>query len=664
MARIFMLCGLLSMGLVCQGQLNYEGNPLTEAIEYTAQESQSPRLNARQRFEVADARTINLSKRPFTPSATDPLTPEETETPLSRNDDFAKYERAPETTMREIVVADKGSSLIATNDSVDTRVMSTMPSMLIEPPIEPAKPSVTMPQAETRQLRQYPMQSASAGTQRNPLFQEVPQSYHQTSRSYGTPEESPIAVNLSPQPQTPINQNSNEALSKFLNSRTPEESEMALQRFLTERERASLGLAQQSIAMNTEQFEQSTEPRVVSHDTFDNEIPSNYDNGRENLRSLPVSGLSSLPNQVTYLTRASYQPQPQYAVAKWSQNGPQSRRDTFYPGPPMKRHPAYRGPIRARTGPYAQPRIAPGPPVYLHKGLPYSGPPPLAGNHPWKKPVEVIYTKPPGSSISNHPIPISNPPAAYEDATKWFPESDKLPPQKDVYYSQLYAQSYDPHYYNYIAKTGKIKPWLYGKLGKAEEKSIWWELYTGFKNHGMKNMMNPMFLLGMTIPTLTLVLSALIQKRSAARAHTGNYDPQEFLEVYEPQIREAILAYERQMQENVPLDQKTEGLARRRRSAGRAVIAPTKKLQEKWNNEKIGARTIGPAPPGLSPFEEYFLTHQKEFAQAFTSYEKKKRQKEYEKRKKIEQMEQGSMQLASPAHEAQFPQAFKAHEKE
>lgn len=161
-------------------------------------------------------------------------------------------------------------------------------------------------------------------------------------------------------------------------------------------------------------------------------------------------------------------------------------------------------------------------------------------------PVEVIYTKPPGFH-RGPPITVSNSP--YEDASSWFPEVDHPPPSgKDVYYSQLYAQSYDPHYYNYIAATGRIRPHLYGKLGKRREEQddgIWSELYRGFTKHGLKNIMTPTFLLGMTLPVVTLMLSALVQKRSIARADARELasEEEDALREYLERLRGAIECY-------------------------------------------------------------------------------------------------------------------------
>lgn len=160
-------------------------------------------------------------------------------------------------------------------------------------------------------------------------------------------------------------------------------------------------------------------------------------------------------------------------------------------------------------------------------------------------PVEVIYTKPPGFHRGPANI-IGNPPMPFEDAGPWFPDSDYPPPSKDVYYSQLYTQSYDPHYYNYIATTGKVRPHLYGKLGKRKEEpddGIWSELYRGFTQHGLKNLMTPTFLLGMTLPVVTLMLSALVQKRSIARADARDLAQEDTLREYLERLQRAMMCY-------------------------------------------------------------------------------------------------------------------------
>ncbi|XP_011156298.1 histone-lysine N-methyltransferase 2D isoform X2 [Solenopsis invicta] len=192
--------------------------------------------------------------------------------------------------------------------------------------------------------------------------------------------------------------------------------------------------------------------------------------------------------------------------------------------------------IRGKPFPFAQSRITP----TLYQG-------PIAVPFKAKAPVEVIYTKPPG--FHRGPPILSNPPIPYEDASAWFPESDHQPSQKDVYYSQLYAQSYDPHYYNYIATTGKIRPYLYGKLGKHQEEQesgIWSELYRGFKKHGLRNIMTPTFLLGMTLPVVTLMLSALVQKRSLARSSDAReLNQEEALQEYLERLQRAMECYGR-----------------------------------------------------------------------------------------------------------------------
>jgi len=175
-----------------------------------------------------------------------------------------------------------------------------------------------------------------------------------------------------------------------------------------------------------------------------------------------------------------------------------------------------------------------------------------------KAPVEVIYTKPPG--LHRRPPILSNPPIPYEDsnANAWFPDTDHSPSNKDVYYSQLYAQSYDPHYYNYIATTGKIRPYLYGKIGKYQEEQddgIWSELYRGFKKHGLKNIMTPTFLLGMTLPVVTLMLSALVQKRSIARSDNAReLDQENALQEYLERLQRAMECYAGRNSRDAKLD--------------------------------------------------------------------------------------------------------------
>ncbi|XP_011693396.1 PREDICTED: uncharacterized protein LOC105453285 [Wasmannia auropunctata] len=203
--------------------------------------------------------------------------------------------------------------------------------------------------------------------------------------------------------------------------------------------------------------------------------------------------------------------------------------------------------IRGKPFPFAQPRIAPA----LYQG-------PIAVPFKAKAPMEVIYTKPPG--LHRGPPILSNPPVPYEDASTWFPDSDHPPAHKEapVYYSQLYAQSYDPHYYNYIATTGKIRPHLYGKLGKHQEEQddgIWSELFRGFKKHGLKNIMTPTFLLGMTLPVVTLMLSALVQKRSIARSDNAReLDQENDLQEYLERLQRAMECYAGRNSRDAKLD--------------------------------------------------------------------------------------------------------------
>ncbi|XP_029674889.1 uncharacterized protein LOC115242610 [Formica exsecta] len=200
--------------------------------------------------------------------------------------------------------------------------------------------------------------------------------------------------------------------------------------------------------------------------------------------------------------------------------------------------------IRGQPFPFAQPRLAPG----LYKGA-------IAVPFKPKAPIEVIYTKPPG--FHRGPPLISNPPIPYEDASAWYPDADHPPSHKDIYYSQLYSQSYDPHYYNYIAATGKIRPYLYGKLGKREEEKddgIWSELYRGFTKHGLKNIMTPTFLLSMTLPVVTLMLSALVQKRSLARSDGARELDQDALQEYLERLQRAMECYAGRTSQDAKLD--------------------------------------------------------------------------------------------------------------
>ncbi|XP_076635675.1 uncharacterized protein LOC143348874 [Colletes latitarsis] len=332
------------------------------------------------------------------------------------------------------------------------------------------------------------------------------------------------------------------ALSTFLNSKTPEESRLSLDSYLQTRETPqNVMVGEQTASVAGQQLPQQVTPlapqsmavsspvnqhltaQLMQQRQMMQAFPGNRQQFGEQVYNAPTSSSSAL--------NAVGTPLPQQVQTPYVQPGIQSRNDLFYPA--GWHHRVRR--IRGRPFPYAQSRGGPG--FYNGPPVPYKA----------KGPVEVIYTKPPG--FGRGPPAISNPPVPYEDASAWFPEADHPPPPKDVYYSQLYAQSYDPYYYNYIAKTGKVKPHLYGKLGKYHEEEggdgIWAELYRGFKKHGLKNMMTPTFLLGMTLPVVTLMLTALVQKRSFARSDSRQFSQEETIQEYLEQLQRAVECYEK-----------------------------------------------------------------------------------------------------------------------
>lgn len=325
------------------------------------------------------------------------------------------------------------------------------------------------------------------------------------------------------------------ALNSFMNSKTPEESKLALDYYLsnsrdngdkTASEEQQQQTQQAALVMYPQdQFAYANEPLPVKQ-TIDEQQVQPVDSqdtvGTYNAQELDYQ----LPVQDQYHYN-SYM--PQRAPTRNDLPVPPPR--MMYPKRPNRRYRNY--PAGA-----AQARLGPPSPSF------FRGPhPPMI---PGKPPIEVIYTKPPGAA-SGPP----HPPLAA--AGSWPGPSDSVyQPSKDIYWSQLYQQSYDPHYYNYIAKTGKIRPHLYGKLnGDAEadsstfDNSIWSDLYTGFKKHGLKNMMTPGFLLGMTIPALTLVLSALVQKRSLGRSDARAITSEDVIQEYLQRLQRANECYEK-----------------------------------------------------------------------------------------------------------------------
>ncbi|XP_017875945.1 uncharacterized protein LOC108622529 [Ceratina calcarata] len=421
---------LIILAGLANGQLNFEGNPLTENTEYTAEESRSYERTARY-----EATATNVTYAPEYSWSHQPL---------------------PSNT--------KNTSEFL-------------------PAIE-----------ETKEQR------SSLG--------EQPGSWHITATAYNQ-----ASSNVD---QTEV------ALNSFLNSKTPEESRLSLDHYLQSQ------YPQKTYATDVSQQQLLTQPSLVHQQALSSPVNRHLTTQLIQQRqgfavNQPVYNAPANPNLMPPISND--QPMPPYAF------GMQARNDVFYP---EWYHRVRK--VRGKPFPYAQSRGGPGF---------YNGPPPPGLFKPKGPPVEVIYTKPPG--FHKGPAAISNPPVPYEDASAWFPEADHPPPPKDVYYSQLYAQSYDPYYYNYIAKTGKIKPYLYGKLGKhpEEDDGIWAELYRGFKKHGLKNLMTPTFLLGMTLPVVTLMLSALVQKRSLARSDSRGFSKEDAIQEYLEQVQKAIECHER-----------------------------------------------------------------------------------------------------------------------
>ncbi|XP_034935424.1 uncharacterized protein [Chelonus insularis] len=305
---------------------------------------------------------------------------------------------------------------------------------------------------------------------------------------------------------------SNEALNSFLNSQTPEESQYALEKYLQTQEQVNQSPVQYDPSLNVENYNTANvktlqflpNQRVNTNQA----IPDQIDD-LPNFQSIP-----ELPE-----TQKLYQAQSLRSIqSPWYQG---IKNKPYYYRPGMRNSYIYNQ-GRPANKKYLQSRLMSdyGPQESLHVG--YNSYNKRANRRygPYSANSPVVY--------SAHPPPITSPPV-----------------DGNLLYSQLYAQSYDPYYYNYIAKTGKIKPWLYGKLGSREEPSMWNELYRSFKKHGMKNIMNPMFLLGLSIPALTLMLSAIISKRSFGRSADGNgYISEETLNELEEKVRAAIEYYE------------------------------------------------------------------------------------------------------------------------
>ena len=542
-------------------QLNFEGNPLTEHTDYLAEESQLSEREARQK---------NPEKSINNPSGTDYVSPKEAHQPGSPQKLYPVYS---EDLGRQVLIIHSGSNDVKNSELVQRANENSEPIQNAEPVQNSniiqsnGAVQITEPEKRPRQLQDNFINS-------NTIQQE--QSYQQQK--------------INP---------TDLALQLFLNSKTQKESEVALNYYLQggqglaenlelERQqqqklRQEEQMRQQQIQLEQMRQKQIQEEHIRQQQVQQEQIRQQQiqqeqmrqkqlqqaqqeylqQQAIQHQKNQPLKHLEQqqlnqdqvfrqqnpqpqIPqNQQVYIQNQQQIPlqnqqqvQPQQPLDPLPQSlppqvpGPYSYprvpflqpRSDFYPNAPIYRRPmrrqSYRQPVPLQS------RIGPG----IFKGVP---PSPIYPGKMMKPPVEIIYSRPPAYA-RGAPV-ISGPPGQYEDASPWFPESDHQPPAKDIYYSQLYTQSYDPHYYNYIAKTGKIKPHLYGKLNPEENQNegILAELFRGFKNHGIKNIMNPTFLLGMTIPALTFMLTALVQKRSLARSDSRSFEQEQIREYLE-----------------------------------------------------------------------------------------------------------------------------------
>ncbi|XP_046484112.1 uncharacterized protein [Neodiprion pinetum] len=431
------------------GQLNFDGNPLTEDTIYTAEESQLAENAAKGRsLEISDTETDSYLL------AAKSLQAERAQNKYQANGDRSVSPGPPRLSTRNEI----SSAVSSSANSYKTITDEDLKSPVSAPVSYPAEKTHTWNQA-------YP---ENAETAHQPEFPEQ----------------------------------SDAALAMFLNSKTPEESKVALEEYLggaqkpsdlsahhqphisdivlPQREDLSRGNEQVNLAGQPElQYPQYAQPEYANPQIKPAQMPFAADRvigHNANWVNRPVQGMVEKGPAVLRGPPVPY------------------RRRNFVVRPP------YVGGIYR-----AQSRV--GPPGFPPGGYGHGAP-------------EIIYTKPPGY----HKRYYSKAPNPYEDASAWFPDANHPPPDLNVYHSQLYAQSYDPYYYNYIAKYGKIKPHLYGKYHEHQKESFFSELFKSFKKHGMKHVMHPMFLLGLGIPMVTLMLSALVGKRSFARSISVDAD--------------------------------------------------------------------------------------------------------------------------------------------
>lgn len=560
-------------------QLNFEGNPLTEHTDYLAEESQLSARTSRQRNlekSINDSSARNVSSK-------------ENHQPGSPQKLYPVYS---EDLRRQVLVIQSGSKGLENSELVhNTKVNQNSGSIQNAEPVQnTGSIQIIEPELEKR-----PRQLQDNFINTNAIQQE--QSYQQQRINPAdlalqlflnskSPKESEVALSyyleggqglaeqLELEKQQKLRQEEQVRQQQIqlgqMRQKQIQEEQMRQQQIQEEQMRQKQiqeeQMRQRQIHQEQIRQQQIQEQQMRQTQIEQTQLEYLQQQPIQQQRTQPFQHLEqSNPNQNQLIRQQNLQPQIQHNQQVQIQNQPQAQqqvqlqnqqiqlqqpldplaqsfapqvpgaypypripflqpRTDFYPGAPIYRRPMrrhnYRQPVPLQS------RI--GPPIY--KGVP---PPPIYPGKIIKPPVEVIYSRSPAYA-RGAPV-LSGPPGQYEDASPWFAESDHEPPTKDVYYSQLYAQSYDPHYYNYIAKTGKIKPHLYGKLNPEENQGegILAELFRGFKNHGIKNIMNPTFLLGMTIPALTFMLTALVQKRALSRSDSRSLDQDEIREYLE-----------------------------------------------------------------------------------------------------------------------------------
>ncbi|XP_032686247.1 uncharacterized protein LOC116851187 [Odontomachus brunneus] len=479
----------LAVGLA-NGQLNFEGNPLTEYTDYTAEESNLSEKSVREKDISIDLLSNSAVSRPqrLYPVFENPESPRE---PTKTMDDLFSDKsqhvlsvhspRSQDVSSRQLQIsADQNSPIDSAEFALNTFLNSKTPE-------------------ESRVSLDYFLRS-----------QQSPEAQSRSS-DVTVIDQDKILERMDTQP-----------IIHRVEQRQPLLSQVE------QRQQPSLPQAEHTIHLHlTPQMDQG---QLISQ-----LMPQQIDQQRQQLSTGQSFAYAAQPVAQTVMQPIVRAPAGVLGPATMLQPVPigpgvQVRNDMMMPA--MWRQRMKRLRAKPLPGVLPQARIAPG----LYKG-------PVTVPFKAQAPVEVIYTKPPGFHRGPANM-IGNP--SFEDAGGWFPDSDYPPPSKDVYYSQLYTQSYDPHYYNYIAATGKIRPHLYGKLGKRKEDpdgGIWSELYRGFTQHGLKNLMTPTFLLGMTLPVVTLMLSALVQKRSIARADARDFAQEDALREYLERLQRAMMCY-------------------------------------------------------------------------------------------------------------------------